>query len=293
MDHLDLRAFRVLSRKLHFAQSAEELNLSPSAFTRRIQGIEEELGQSLLIRRRGSVSLTAAGRRLLEYCQQQDALYTNLVEDLRDEESHPSGELRIACTVTACHSLLPSILARFRARYPRVTLKLLTQDAHRSLDQLKAGEVDLAVIPTDGSRNEISALKLSSTEFSCIAPLEPSLPQAIQQGERPSSFWERSSWVAPLGGLERKKLESWRRKVAPHSQISAEVRGNEGIIAMVSLGMGVALVPELVLQNSPLKERVRVLELPEKPSGYDISLCSMPHGLERRVVQLFLDLAEP
>ena len=293
MDDLDLKAFRILARNLHFAQSAEELNLSPSALTRRIQGIEEEIGQKLLLRKRGSISLTAAGKRLLEYSQQHDLLYQTLIEDLREEEQQPSGELKIACTVTACHSLLPSILASFRSRYPRISLKLLTQDAHRSLEQLRAGEVDLAVIPTEGSQNEIFALKLSSTELSCIAPISIAEPNAEKERNDSSSFWKVSSWVAPLGGLERKKLDLWRRKVAPKSQLSAEVRGNEGIIAMVSLGMGLALVPELVLQNSPLKHRVRVLDLPDKPSGYDISLCTMPNSLERRVVRLFWESAGP
>ena len=61
---------------------------------------------------------------------------------------------------------------------------------------------------------------------------------------------------------------------------------------MVSLGMGIAFVPTLVLQNSPLKQRVRQLKVPEGPQGYDISLCSLSHCLEQRAVRLFWKLAE-
>ncbi len=290
MDQLDLRAFSVLARTLHFARSAEELNLSPSAFTRRIQGIEEELQQTLLTRTRRAVSLTPAGLRLLAYCQNQAALYSQLLEELKQEEKEPSGELEIACTITACHSVLPTLLADFRQLYPRINLRLLTQDAARSLEQLKASEIDLAVIPSEGTPQELSAVRLGYTEFTCIAPLETPTCEPVHNSFHDSI--KQYAWVAPLGGLERQRLEAWRQRFAPQSTIGAEVRGNEGIIAMVSLGMGIALVPELVLQSSPLSERVRRIPLETRPQGYEISLCSMPRSLQRRAVKLFWQLAE-
>jgi LysR family positive regulator for ilvC len=97
---------------------------------------------------------------------------------------------------------------------------------------------------------------------------------------------------APLGGLERKRLDTWRLRFAPQSTIGAEVRGNEDIIALVSLGMGIAFVPALVLHSSPLKGLVRQLEVRESPKGYDISLCSLPHCLEQRPVSLFWQIAK-
>jgi LysR family positive regulator for ilvC len=72
----------------------------------------------------------------------------------------------------------------------------------------------------------------------------------------------------------------------------AEVRGNEGIIAMVSLGAGLGMVPELVLQSSPLKEKVEVVKSVSAPLGYNVSLCSRPRNLERRNIQLFWQLAQ-
>jgi LysR family positive regulator for ilvC len=97
--------------------------------------------------------------------------------------------------------------------------------------------------------------------------------------------------VVPIGGLERERLDQWLERQGIVPRVVAEVRGNEGIIAMVSLGSGVGLVPELVLSNSPLIEGIRVLERIPAPSGYQVSLCARPRNLKRRVVEAFWNLA--
>jgi LysR family positive regulator for ilvC len=69
------------------------------------------------------------------------------------------------------------------------------------------------------------------------------------------------------------------------------VRGNEGIIAMVTLGSGVALVPSLVLESSPLRDQVERIEGLDLPPGYEVALCARPSTLSRRVVAAFWDLS--
>ncbi|MCH2108224.1 MAG: HTH-type transcriptional activator IlvY [Polyangiaceae bacterium] len=283
MDQRDLRAFEGLATSLHFARASKELGMSPSALTRRIQGIEEELGTMLLLRDRRQLGLTQAGRRFLQYCRAEQALFDELKADLKHEEETPSGELKIACTVTACHSILPRLLADFRQKYPRVTIQLITQDAARSLEQLEESEVDLAVIPSDGAIEEIAERRLGFTEFSLIAPTFPAFDTAESLKKLP--------FIAPAGGLERIRLDEWLAQMGIEAAIGAEVRGNEGIIALVSLGGGVALVPELVLNSSPLRSKVRILGAAQLPPGYAISLCALKRSLKRRLVELFWNSA--
>jgi LysR family positive regulator for ilvC len=61
---------------------------------------------------------------------------------------------------------------------------------------------------------------------------------------------------------------------------------------MVRLGGGIGLVPRLVLESSPLRDHVQVLEGVRPPPGYDVSLCTRPRNLGRRLIQLFWELAE-
>ena len=199
----------------------------------------------------------------------------------------PNQLLQFSRTVTACLSVLPRILALSRERHPGVTLRLVTQDGARSLTQLEAGEVDIAVVPTDGPPPaHLVSHVLASTDFAFIAPEDPASFERLALDER----LDGAEFVAPLGGLERSRLEEWFEQNEVVPRIVAEVRGNEGILAMVSMGSGVGLVPELVLEKSRLP--VRVLSRVKPPRGYDVSLCAKRKSLGRAAVRAFFRVAE-
>lgn len=290
MELSDYRYFEHLAQTMHFARTARALGLSPSALTRRVKGMEEELGQLLLLREHREIRLTAAGERFRSFARSQLDQWEELRNELRDEAEHPTGELHIACTVTACHTVLPRLLSEFRRSYPGVTLRLITQDAARSLTQLEAGEVDLAVIPTDDEiPDSLSHIPLGSTDLVFIRSVEASdWQKALSQCPPDLSD---IPLIAPISGLERQRLLDWLRARHLEPPIAAEVRGNEGIIALVSLGGGLGLVPKLVLENSPLRDRVCELPELEPPVGYQVSLCTRERSRGRRAVALLWDLA--
>lgn len=291
LELLDYRLFTHLSQTMHFGRTARALGLSASALTRRVQAMEEEVGQPLLIRDHREVRMTTAGLRFRAFAQSQLEQWDQLLDGLRDEASAPTGILKLACTVTAAHTVLPHLITKFRTLYPGVTLGLITQDATRSLNQLEGGEVDLAVIPTDAEApSGLSRIVLGRTEFAFIGPRD--LGAWGKALSKKSPEWADIPFVAPLGGLERKRLGEWCKANRVELLIGAEVRGNEGIIAMVRLGGGIGLVPRLVLESSPLRDHVQVLEGIRPPPGYDVSLCTRPRNLGRRVIQLFWELAQ-
>lgn len=289
MDHDDYRYFEELSRTLHFARAARNLTMSASALTRRIQGMEDEVGQALLVRDHREVQLTEAGTRFATFCRAQLDAWEEFQTELQAAESHPSGDLAIACTVTACHTVLPSLVSDFRARYPEVTLRLFTQDAARSLIQLEEGEVDLAVIPTDDDLPaSLDAVPLAFTDLAFIAPRNS--PSISCDTSDPKLLAE-VPFVLPSSGLEHQRLMEWLRKSRISPPIAAEVHGNEGLIAMVALGSGLALVPSLVLETSPLRSQVQKLPRLRPPVGYSVSLCTKKSSLARRLVSLFHETA--
>lgn len=293
MDLDDLKYFQHLAKTLHFGKTAKDLGMSASALTRRIQGMEAELGTNLFIRGQRQVQLSEAGSVFRSFAKRQAEQWEELRVALHGADESPTGDLNVACTVTACHTILPTLLRRFRERYPRVTLRLLTQDAARSRGQLEAGELDLAVIPTEPNETDgLVVQPLAETKLVFVAPAEPRQLDGLSEspGRRKVNF-SVAPLVAPIGGLERRRLDAWlsTRKVAP--RIVAEVRGNEGILAMVALGSGIGLVPELVLASSPLQEKLRVLPQLTPPPGYQVSLCARPNALKRRSAEAFWQLA--
>jgi len=289
MDQEDFRAFLHLAGTLHFGRTAQALHMSTSALTRLVQRMEEEVGHPLFVRDRRSVHLSDAGQRFRAFAQAQLEGWHALRRALAADWESPAGDLHIACTVTACYTLLPRLLAECRRRYPKVGLKLRTQDAARSLFQLEAGEVDLAVVPSEGAPPPpLRSLALADTALVFIAPLAEDALGCAAVGD--DIDWSSVPVVAPEQGLDRERLDHWLRARGVAPPIAAEVRGNEAILAMVSLGAGVALVPELVLQASPWRTRVRRLPEPA-PVGYTVSLCATERGLARRVVEVFWAIA--
>jgi LysR family transcriptional regulator, positive regulator for ilvC len=291
MDHANYRTFLHLAESLNFARSARQLHMSASALTRAIQRLEEELGQRLFERDHRTVSMTPAGQRFRQFARDQVAAWDALQQELSQEGVSPSGELRIACTVSACYSVLPRLVAECRVRFPRISLKLATQDATRSMEQLLLGESDVAVVPLpDTLPNELASTVLGHTDLVFIAPTEST--EWLELLSRRQVPWSQVPFVAQLGGLERERLDNWFARLAAQPPIHAEVRGNEGIIALVAMGCGVGLVPELVLDPSPQAARVQRLPKAKPPRGYSVGLCVRKRALDRAPIRAFWELAQ-
>jgi LysR family positive regulator for ilvC len=286
----EIRAFLHLAETLHFARSAKALHMSASALTRCIQRMEEDLGQPVFLRSKRSVALTRAGEIFREHAQAQLAAEVRLREALASEEAEPTGELRIACTVTACHSVLPRLLARYRGRYPGIHLQIGTSDAARCVERLAADEVDVAVVPEpDAPAADMRFVRLARTDLAFVAPsTDKELAARARQGKR---GWQGLPVVLPRRGLERARADAWFSALGVEPEVYAEVDANEAILAMVALGCGVGIVPELVRRDSPLRLRVEPVEVTHPPRGYFVSLCAKPATLRRRAASALWELA--
>ncbi len=241
-------------------------------------------------RSKRAVTLTRAGEILRDHARAQLAAHARLLEALAAEAKAPTGELRIACTVTACHSVLPKLLARCRERYPSIHLQLSTSDAARCFQRLENDEVDMAVVPEpDKPDSEMRFVRLAYTDLSFIAPsIDKELTQRARQG---IAHWNGLPVILPRRGLERERLDAWFEQHGVLPEIYAEVEGNEAILAMVALGCGVGLVPELVRKESTLRGRIEQVQVPEPPRGYHVALCAKSRTLTRRSAAALWDLA--
>jgi len=288
--HQDFNLFLHLADSLHFARSAQALHVSPSALTRAIQRLEQEVGQPLFQRSRRGVALTRAGEIFRDHARAQLAAYARLQEALATETQTPTGELRIACTVTACHSVLPKLLARCRERYPGIHLQLSTSDAARCMQSLESDEVDLAVVPEpDRPAAELRFVRLAYTELAFIAPASDA--ELARRARLGGGNWNGLPVILPRRGLERQRMDAWLQQQGVRPEVYAEVDGNEAILALVALGCGVGVVPELVRKDSPLRGRIAEVEIKRPPRGYHVSLCAKDRTLSRRTAAALWDLA--
>ena len=283
MEIYELQAFLTLAELLHFTQAANQIHVSPSALSRIIQRLEEDLGAKLFIRDNRRTLLTPQGKTFVPRARSIVDQWNQAKIDLHPESQVIQGEFRIFATVTACYTLLPKFLDPFRQNHPSVDVKVITGDSAGGLDFILSGEVDVAILPMGSVPvPRVRFTPLGTTPLVCIAnkayPLKPD--------------WSRTQIIVPESGLIRSMIDQWFAKRFIFPKIHAQVRGNEGIIALARLGFGVGFVPELVVQNSPFSEGIQFLEPLEGMAEIPLGIGYLESKIGNAAIRAFLQPIE-
>lgn len=290
MEIRELEVFLVVAEMQHFGRASQICNLSPSALTRTVQRLEEELGQPLFIRDNRTVQMTPAGEKFVLYARNAVQEYHAFQRSLSGRQTL-TGSLSIYASVTAVYSILPNLVEVYRQSYPDVQLELRTGAAEKAVTRVETGEIDIAVAALPDRQNAgIDFLPLATTELVFIAT-KTAAKEIVPDDGCPLDLG-RIPLVVPQSGLSRRRLDNWLKKNRIVPNISSEVSGNEAIIPMVHLGCGVGIVPQLVVDRSPFKDKVVVLENAPALEPYIVGLCSNRKNLRKPVLKAFWQLAE-
>jgi DNA-binding transcriptional LysR family regulator len=153
----DLTAFVAVADRLSFRAAASHLGVTPSALSHSMRQLEERLGVRLLHRTTRSVSLTDAGRRLLDRLRPAIDQIAGALEDLNQERQRPMGRLRIYAVHVAGAALVAPIWQRFLSTYPEVHLELAVGEA--PLDIVAKG-FDAGIGPRDRMPVDMIAVRV-------------------------------------------------------------------------------------------------------------------------------------
>jgi LysR family positive regulator for ilvC len=275
-DHRDLRLYLHLAETLNFGRTSADCHVSAATLTRVVQRLEASAGARLLDRGPRGVALTAAGLRFRGYAAEVLRLWESYRRDGGDGTPGLAGRLSLFASVTACQTLLPDLLAPFRAAHPRVTLDLHTGDAAAALARLDEGTTDLAVAALPP--------RLPAPLVSREITRTPLVVVTAHSGETGEVDWGSVPLVLPRGGLAREAAQRWlrRRRITPVAV--SEVDGHEALLTLVALGCGVGVVPELVLAASPVAGRLAVVPVEPPVGEFRIGLCARRTELRRPLV---------
>jgi LysR family positive regulator for ilvC len=283
MDFIKLKLFLTLTETLHFNRAAELSHVSPSTLSRCIQQIEEQLGAPLFIRDNRSVALTPQGEQLAKFARETLRHWETLRDSIQNSSRLLQGSLSLYCSVTASYSFLYNILRDFRQAHPAIELKLHTGDPALALDRVVAGHEDVAIAARqDVMPAEIHFKRIIDSPLILIQPLDwPTDPDDSKD------YWQSVPYIVSERGVARDRLNAWLRKGRIAPKIYAQVAGHEAIVSMVSLGLGVGLVPKIVLDNSPLAERVTPHPYQPQLKPYEVGLCVLARRLKSPIVRAF------
>jgi LysR family positive regulator for ilvC len=289
MDQHSLRVFLALAETLHFGRAGRQANLSPSALSRAVQRMEEELGQRLFLRDNRSVELTAAGRRFRAYAREALDRWEQMARELSGGRE-VRGELTVYCSVAAAYTVLTGLIRAFRQAHPGVHLRLQTGDPAEALERVLHGQADVTVAARPHSLPRSLLFKtVAVTPLDFIAPAVPC--EAASLARRSPIPWARVPMVLSATGLSRRRTEAWFRARRLRPNVYAEVSGHEAILSMVRLGCGVGVVPRLVLERFAQENEVRVLAVEPPLEPYVVGLCARRRRLDFPPARAFWEAA--
>jgi LysR family positive regulator for ilvC len=251
--------------------------------------MEEQLGNKLFNRDNRSVNLTHAGILFKDYADDVISRWYDLQNKLSTDEVL-RGEISLYCSVTAVYSILPKMLGKFREIYPQIHINLQTGDAAMALLKLQNGEVDISIAAfQEHAKHKIIFKKMIETPLVFIGPRRFPETVVYDKGE---INWHKTPIIMAKQGLGRKRVEQWFSGNGIIPDIYAQVAGNEAIIAMVSLGCGIGIVPQLVLEKNPFHDQVKILNITPRLKPFNVGLCTLEKNLKNPVVQSFWTITE-
>lgn len=290
MNIKSLQVFIHLCDSKSFAKTASAMHISPSALSRQIQKLEAETGQGLFVRDNRSVELTPAAKKLLPVALRILGEWQSYNAQLKGIEEELKGEIRLFCSVTASYSHLPELLTEFRIQHPFIEFKLQTGDPATAIERVLADDVDVAIsaLPEQlPSRIEFETI--SEIPLSVIAPVGVSNFADELQKEKPD--WSNIPFIVPESGTARERANTWFKKMKIKPNIYAQVSGHEAIVSMVALGCGVGIAPDVVFNNSPVKEKIQRLKVASiRP--FKLGVCCKRSQLDNPLVKALWQVAQ-
>jgi DNA-binding transcriptional LysR family regulator len=302
---LDVRRLRVLcevAREGSFSGAAASLGYTQPAVSRQIALLEAETGATLVRRVPQGAILTDAGRLLVERGETVLARLDGIEDELKALAGLDGGRLRLASFASAAAAIVPVAIAEFRQRHPAVELNIVMADPIDSLPRLRAGELDMAL-----SHDPLGV------------PMESTGAVTLGEGEQTGGIqlvhlFDDPMYVAmpvghPLADASALSLdcfaeEPWMLATThscPDSRLFLRACHEAGfepriafqnddypaILGFVAAGVGVALVPDMVVRG--IRDDVVVRHLDPAVRARPI-MVALPSGYVSPAAQAMLDV---
>lgn len=242
-----------------FTRAAEMLHYSQSGISRMINDLEREWGLSLLERSRAGVRLTAEGEQLLPHAQSLCREYEKLQMQVDDLRGLQSGLIRIASVASMATHWIPNIVRAFQRDYPNVEYELFISNYEEALQWVNEGRVDGAFIRLTPDQG-LTAIPLEQDEL--VAVLPPEHPLAQLDSVPLEALCREPFLLLDAMGQQKSEVSHLlaERGMTPHIQFTTWE--DYAIMTMVENGLGVSILPRLILRRVPYRIAIRPLADP-------------------------------
>lgn len=240
-----------------FTRAAGVLNYSQSGISRMIGDLEREWQVTLLERGKSGVRLTSEGTRLLPYAKRVCSEYEKLQAEVDEINGLKSGLIRIGTFSSVATHWLPNIIREFQKEYPGIDYELILGDYTEIETWIEEGRVDCGFLRLP-ARKELESVFLEQDRLLVVLP--EGHPLATLE-KIPVSALCREPFMLLEKGAKAEVSEIFER-----SGLSPKVHfttwDDYAIMAMVESGLGISILPELILKRIPYRIVARELEFP-------------------------------
>lgn len=263
-------------------RAAESLGSTQSRISHILRDLEEEYGFALLERSRGGVKLTEAGEMILPRMQailQKEQELNQLLEDIRSADA---GSVRLGAFTSVAVHWLPGMIHAFQNAHPKAELEMFNGDYHDIEQWLNSGEIDLAFVTLPAPKG-----------MRTIPLIDDPLVAVLPQGHRlaamdriPIGEFDKEPFISLLQASDH-DIHRALDKAGVRPDIKFTTKDDYAILAMVEQGLGVSIVPELLLRGHRENLVVRRLE----PEAARTIALALPEGEVLPVVEAFAQTA--
>lgn len=248
----------------HFTKAAAALHLAQPSLSRQISTLEKELGAELFHRAHGHISLTAAGQTLLPTARRMLADAEAVRRDMDELAGLRRGRIRLGATPTLCVSLVAEAISRFHRDHPGIELELVEKGSRELIEALGAGELDLALITrTLDPGPQMPRLAMRSVLGEDLVVIAAAGGGADLTGRDRITLAEVAELPQVLfhHGYDLRESTSAAFESAGLSP-NVVVEGGEmdAVLRFVERGLGLAIVPAMVLVDRPHLTSVQLVE---------------------------------
>ena len=285
MELNQLETFLAVAEERSFSRAATRLHRTQPAVSQVIRKLEESVGEVLFDRAARDGSLTAAGTLLRDYALRLMALRREATSALGELKSLERGRLHMAANEYTCTYLLPAV-DEFRRAYPQITVTVQRMLASHIPDELNLRTFEMGVISFRPDPEQFRTIAVYGDSLALIVSPQHPLARASRVS---ISDLGKESFIAHnvASPLRRKVIETFQRYRTPLN-MDIELPTIEAIKRFVSMGNGVALVPNLTVARELETGELVAVTVTELEMKRVLRLVHRRHGALSYAASAFL-----
>lgn len=246
MTLLSYQIFQTVVEQGSFQKAAEVMNLTPSAISHSISNAEKELGFPLFNRNKNGVTLTSYGENLQPYILTVLNSDIKLQQAIHEFNGLTNGSVKIGTFSSFCCSFISDLVRGFKEQHQNIEITIYQGTYDDVYTWLKTGVVDIGFL-SESSHKDLDFHSLYEDELLCI------VPKGFHTKHRKYidiSEIADKSFVSQHESTDA-DIQNVFHKYNLHIKSSCHVVDDLSTVAMVAAGLGIGVMPQLVMQNIP------------------------------------------